>query len=37
MKELSTEERIKEIAQMISGSEISQAAEQQAKELLGLN
>ena len=37
VKELSTEERIKEIAQMISGSEISQAAEQQAKELLGLN
>ncbi len=36
VKELSQEERIQEIAQMISGNTISKAAEEQAKELLRL-
>ena len=36
MKELSEEERIREIAQMLSGSDISDAAIQNAKELLKL-
>jgi DNA repair protein RecN (Recombination protein N) len=34
MTELSSEERIREIAQMLSGSDISDAAIQNAKELL---
>ena len=37
VKELSKEERLNEIAQMISGSDISDAALNQAKELLNLN
>lgn len=37
MKHLSAEERIDEIAQMLSGSSISDAARQQAKELLAVN
>lgn len=36
MKHLSAEERIDEIAQMLSGSSISDAARQQAKELLAM-
>jgi DNA repair protein RecN (Recombination protein N) len=36
MQELSEEERIREIAQMLSGSDISDAAIQNAKELLKL-
>ncbi|MBV7441649.1 DNA repair protein RecN [Weeksellaceae bacterium TAE3-ERU29] len=35
IKKLNTEERLQEIAQMISGSEITNAALQQAQELLG--
>ena len=36
MEELTQEERIREIAQMLSGSDISEAAIQNAKELLKL-
>jgi DNA repair protein RecN (Recombination protein N) len=36
MQELSQEERIREIAQMLSGSDVSEAAIQNAKQLLKL-
>ena len=36
MKELTTEERIREIAQMLSGTDITEAAIQNAKQLLRL-
>ena len=36
MKELNSEQRLMEIAQMLSGSDVSQAAIDNAKTLLGL-
>ena len=37
MRELNQEERVSEIAQMLSGADISDAALQNARELLNLN